>query len=58
MDPEFVTVEALRLQQLVDVVLHQEGVVQGSGELDVPDVPGAEVGSQATGWAGRFVIEG
>ena len=58
MDPEFVTVEALRLQQLVDVVLHQEGVVQGSSELDVPDVSGAEVGSQATGWAGRLVIEG
>ena len=50
--------EALRLQQLVNVVLHQEGVVQRSSELDVPDVPGAEVGSQATGWAGRFVIEG
>jgi hypothetical protein len=24
----------------------------------VPDVSGAKVGSQATGWAGRFVIEG
>ena len=50
-------VEALGLKQLVYVVLHEEWVVEGSREFDVSTVPWAEVGSQATGRACRFVVK-
>ena len=58
MNPKLMAMEALGLKHLVYVILHQEWVVERSCKLDVPTVPRAEVGSQATGWAGRFVIEG